>query len=308
MTATPTSPTAPASSDPGAALGVAAALAAVLAWATPTVIAKGLAMPALSIVFFRGWIGAAWAVGFLYLRGGRLTVAGLKASAWGGVALGVDLMCFFTAIKLTTVANATMIGALSPLVMVFAAPLLFGERIRTKDLAAAVVAMAGLAMVSLGSVAMPAWNPLGDLFAVVTLFAWSGYLIVSKSVQASVQPAEFTAWVTLVATTLATPFALLWGDGLTPPATPLVLAALAFMALSGWLGHLLMNWSLRRIPVWVGSVCSLTVPVLATGLAAVFLGERVVGVQGVGMFLVLAALVVVGRPQALRAEPAKVES
>ena len=297
-----TSPAAPAS-DAKAGLGVLGAFAAVLAWATPTVMAKGIDLPALSIVFFRGWIGATWAVGFLYARGGRLTMRGFRASAWGGVALGIDLMCFFTAIKLTTVANATMISALTPLVMAFAAPMIFGEQLRRADLLASMAAMAGLGMVSFGSFAMPAWNLTGDLFAVATLAAWSVYLIISKAAQQHVLPAEFTAWVTLVASAVATPVALFWGDGLIPPPNPMTVVALVFMAISGWLGHMLMNWSLRRIPLWVGGTCALAIPVVATILALVFLGERLVAIQVVGMLVVVVALSIVSWPRPPEAEP-----
>lgn len=273
-------------------VGVFGAFAAVIAWACPAVIAKAIELDALSIVFFRGWIGVAWALGFLYLRGGRLTLSGLRASFWGGVALGIDLMTFFIALKLTTVANATMIGALTPVVMLFAAPLLFGERLRIPDLLASTGAIAGLALVAFGSSGRPEWNLNGDLFAIVTLFAWSWYLIASKKAR-NVPAPEFTAWVTLIASSVATPFSLLAGDGLQLPPTSLVWMGLTFMAISGWLGHVLMNWSLGHVPIWVGGMCALAVPVVTSVLAAFFLDERLVAVQLLGMALVIVCLGVV---------------
>jgi drug/metabolite transporter (DMT)-like permease len=293
--------------EPRLGLGVLGAFTAVLAWATPAVIGKGLDMSALSIVFFRGWIGVVWALGFLYLRGGRLTVPGFRASLLGGLALGIDLMCFFTAIKLTTVANATMIGALTPVVMLFAAPILFKERLRIPDILASSVAIAGLALVAFGSFGMPQWNATGDLFAVVTLAAWSVYLIASKSAQKKVGPPEFTAWVTLIASTVVTPVALLFGQGLKLPPNGLSLAALVFMAISGWLGHVLMNWSLGHIPIWVGGTCALAVPVLSTSLAVLFLDEKLVAIQALGMLIVILALSIVSLRSAQVAARPEVE-
>ena len=286
------SPESASDADSQRTLGILGTFAAVIAWACPAVIAKGLTLEALSIVFFRGWIGVAWSLAFLYLRGGRLTLRGFKASFWGGVALGIDLMTFFIAIKMTTVANATMIGALTPVVMLFAAPLLFGEHLRLPDVLASLGAIGGLALVAFGSSGRPEWNLMGDLFAVITLFAWSWYLIASKRA-ASIPAPEFTAWVTLIASTVATPFALTVGEGLERPPTSLAWAGLTFMALSGWLGHVLMNWSLARVPIWVGGMCALAVPVVTSVLAAVFLGERLIPVQLLGMTIVIVCLSVV---------------
>ncbi len=278
--------------DPRHSLGVLGAFAAVIAWACPAVIGKAIELDALSIVFFRGWIGVAWALGFLYARGGRLTREGFRASFWGGVALGVDLMTFFIALKLTTVANATMIGSLTPVVMLFAAPILFGERLRLPDVLASLVAIAGLALVAFGSSGRSQWSLTGDLFAVATLFAWSWYLIASKRAR-TVPAAEFTAWVTMVASTVATPFALFVGSGLQPPPSPLAWLGLTFMAISGWLGHILMNWSLGHVPLWLGGMCALAVPVVTSVLAAILLGEGLVSIQLLGMAVVIGCLSVV---------------
>ena len=45
----------------------------------------------------------------------------MRASMAGGIALGFDVALFFSAVKLTTIANATVIGALQPIVVAIAA-------------------------------------------------------------------------------------------------------------------------------------------------------------------------------------------
>ena len=63
---------------------------------------------------------------------------------------------------------------------------------------------------------------------------------------------------------------------------------------------MLMNWSLSRIPAWLGSTLTLAIPVTATVMAWVFLGEEVVALQFVGMAVVLIAfgLIVLGQSSA----------
>ena len=273
--------------------GLLAAAVAVVAWSSPSIIAKSLPIEALPIVFFRGWIGVIWALAALVIARGRLNLRVLRYSALGGVVLGLDLIFFFSALKLTTVANATIIGALQPLLLVFAAPLLFKEHIRWPDALAALVAIGGVSLVAIGSMGTPAWNLRGDLLAALALFAWTGYLIASKKAVRSIRSVEFTAGVTLIASIVVTPITLLSGAPLTVP-EPRHLVALTVMALAGWLGHVLMNWALAHIPIWVGGSAAVAVPVVATVLAAVFLGESFLLIQAAGMGLVVASLTVIG--------------
>ena len=65
----------------------------------------------------------------------------------------------------------------------------------------------------------------------------------------------------------------------------------------GFASHMLMNWALVRIPAWLGSTLTLGIPVTATVMAWIFLGEDVVAVQFLGMGVVLLALgfIVIGQ-------------
>jgi drug/metabolite transporter (DMT)-like permease len=214
------------------------------------------------------------------------------------VALGFDLVFFFTAIKLTTIANATVIVALQPALLLFLAPWIFGERIRALDVATALVAIGGVALVVRGSSQNGAWSLRGDLFAVLTLFAWTAYLVASKKVAGRIRSSEFAASVTVIATLLITPLALFSearfsATSLVLPTAP-QLGLLATMALFGWGGHILMNWSLGRIPIWVGGMAALAIPVLTSALAALFLEEPLRPIQLLGMSVVIGSLAIVG--------------
>jgi drug/metabolite transporter (DMT)-like permease len=68
----------------------------------------------------------------------------------------------------------------------------------------------------------------------------------------------------------------------------------------------MMNWSLVRIPLWVGSTFTLLIPVFSALLAWMVLGEAVTVVQGVAMAVVIVALAVVVRNQS-QPTPAYVE-
>jgi drug/metabolite transporter (DMT)-like permease len=55
-------------------------------------------------------------------------------------------------------------------------------------------------------------------------------------------------------------------------------------------GHFLMGYSLPHLPLWVSSTMTLSIPVISTAAAAVFLGEEVAPLQVLGMVVVLLTL------------------
>ncbi len=272
-------------------LGLLAAAVAVIVWACPSLIAKALPLSSLTVVLYRSWLGVLFAFIVLRARGGRLTRTGLRLSLFGGIALALDLMLFFAAIKTTTVANATLISSMTPLLLLFLSPVVFKEKIAWPDVTAALVAMAGAVMVALASTGSVAWSLRGDIYAALCLVAWTAYLSISKHVRGKIGALEFTAGVSLIASIVVTPIALLHHDLSWPQPGHMVL--LATMALFGWLGHVMMNWSLQHIPLWAGGTTVLAVPVVSTALAAVFLGEPFFPSQMVGMAIVVMALTVV---------------
>ncbi|MPY94899.1 MAG: EamA family transporter [Acidimicrobiia bacterium] len=270
--------------------GIAAGVGAMAAWAGSGVIAKGLDMGSLAIVLYRMWMYAALVIAVLMLRGGRLTLATMRVSALGGIGFGLDLVLFFSAVKMTTMANATVIGALQPVLMLALAGPLFGERVNRREVGLAALAIGGVALVMFGSSGLPDANPAGDLLAVCALFAWTAYFIFSKRTQAKVSSLEYTAATALWATLFVTPIALVSGQDLSLPVAGDWFWLVMLAVVPGLAGHGLMNWSLTRIPVWLASTLSLAIPVTATLMAWAFIDEPVDALQFVGMGVVLAAL------------------
>lgn len=213
-----------------------------------------------------------------------------RAALPGAVALAVDVVLFFSAVKLTTVANATVVASLQPLLMMALGIRLLGETVRRSQVGLALVALAGVAILVYGSTGSPEWSLSGDLLAVGALLAWTAYMFFSKSSQSRVSPLEYTAITGLASALLATVLAFVFGQDMSWPDNRdwLLLGAMAFG--SGMFAHLMMNWALTRIPVWLGSTMTLVIPAAATTMAWLWLGESVSMVQLGGIGLSLAAL------------------
>lgn len=271
-------------------LGLAGTAIAVIAWGTSGVIIKAIDMGGLAIGFWRFSLYAVVLMGWMFARGNRINLRVLLASLPGGISLGLDVVFFFTAVKLTSIVNATTIGSLQPLIVAVFAAKMFGEQIRLKDLAAAAVAIVAVVVIVVESSGTPQWSGAGDLAAVGALFCWSGYFIFSKRSKGVISSQEYTAGTGVWTAVICLIVGLVFQQDMSFPSSAdwLPLIALTFGA--GILGHSVMNWSLVRVPLWLGSTLTLLIPVVGSLTAWIFLDESLTGVQLAAMAVVLASL------------------
>ena len=271
-------------------LGLIGVIVAVLAWGASGAIIKAIDMDGMAIGFWRFLIYFVVLAAWMASRGNALGIRAIRASAAGGVSLGLDVVFFFSAVKLTNVVNATTIGALQPVIVAIVAAKFFGERIRGRDVVAALIAIAAVIVIVIESSGTPEWSPLGDVLAVGAVFAWSGYFIFSKRSKGVISPQEYTAGTALWTALICLVAGLVFRQDMSAPDSGDWMPLLALTFGAGILGHSIMNWSLVRVPLWLGSVLTLLIPVVGAVVAWVFLGEALTAVQIVAIIVVIVAL------------------
>lgn len=271
-------------------LGLLGTGLAVTMWGLSGVIIKAIDMDALAVGFWRFLIYALIMSGYLTARGQRPTWRIMKASWWGGLSLGLDIVFFFTAVKLTNIVNATTIGSLQPLVVAVVAWKVFGERIKIRDIAAALIAIGAVMVIVVESSGSPEWSGAGDLAALGALFAWASYFVFSKRSKGVITSTEYTAgtgaWTTLVAGIAGVAV----GQDMSFPSSSNWLPLIVLVLGMGVVGHSVMNWSLVRVPLWLGSTLTLLIPVVGSLAAWIWLDEPLTWIQLVAMAVVLGAL------------------
>jgi drug/metabolite transporter (DMT)-like permease len=136
------------------------------------------------------------------------------------------------------------------------------------------------------------------------MLSWSAYFITSKNSKKTMTPTEFTAGTSLWTMAICAPLGFLFGQDMSWPSATNWAWLIAMAIASGLVGHAMMNWSLVRIPLWVGSTFTLLIPVFSALLAWVVLDETVSALQGLGMLVVIGALAIVVRSQASAAPSA----
>jgi drug/metabolite transporter (DMT)-like permease len=254
------------------------------------VVAKSVDMDGMALAAYRSTTGAVVLFSLIVATGRRITWTDLRLGAPGGIFLGFDLVLFFSAVKLTTVANATVIGALQPaLVILISAPLL-KEKVAKGAATWAIVGLAGTALVIFGASGLPGWSVGGDALAALTLIVWTGYFIATRMARGRVGALEYSTVTAIVASLVAWPAAAAFGQDLSWPTWDSWGWIVALAVVGGVGGHFLMSISIPHLPLWASSTMTLSIPVVSTITAAIFLSESVAPLQVVGMAIVLVAL------------------
>ena len=278
------------------AIGIACVLGAVLAFSSSSSVVKWADAPGSVVAFWR-MIGAV--VLWWIVIGGRRAITGRpvpSADTWrrvvpAGLFFGLNITLFFTAIHHTSIAHAEFIAALSPLLLVPAGAMFFGERPNPRALAWGSVSIIGLAIV-LGFGGNQGGASIGgDALMLVVVFTWVGYLLTSRRARARVDVVDFMSTVMPIGLLTAAPLALLLdGDELWPLSANAWFAVALLSVLTGMLAHGLIVTAQRDVDVATIGILQVSQPALAVAWSYLLLGEEIRLGQVPGMVLVLVGL------------------
>ncbi len=271
-----------------------AILGPITAFSVMNVIVKIIYTPALTFAFLRLWMGAVVMLSVLAVTHRRLSWATMRRAAPSGVLFGGNICFFFSALKLTSVADVLIIAALQPALTLIVAGPLFGERVTPHEVAWMAISLVGVVMVILGSSGTPVWSLRGDLLAVGSLLAWTTYWLLSKHVRQAVPALEYMTAVTVIAALVVTPVALLSGQSFTVRWQDWLWLVLFVAGAQG--GHSLLAWSHAQVEVSISALLILAEPVISAVAALIFLSEPLpaLSIAG-GVIAVLAVGVVIHR-------------
>ncbi len=282
-----------------ASLGRVSAALAVVCWSAGNIMVARLDMPGIQIAFWRQLIGfGVYGLVFL-LIGRRLTWRTVRLVIPAGVLLGLEIGVFFTARRTTTIANATIIGALQPILLLAVASRRYRETVTGWLFGASVVAVCGVVLVMWGASSEANWSPRGDLLALMAMILFSTYFVVVKDIRASVD--TFTLQTVAMIIGALTVFPLAAIEAGTPvlpvPSSRQFVWLLVLLAVPGT-GHYLMNWAHLHVSLSVAGLLTLAIPVLSALGAWLILDQHLTPIQALGGVVVLGILVGVVRRDA----------
>jgi drug/metabolite transporter (DMT)-like permease len=201
----------------------------------------------------------------------------LAFATLSGLALALHFASWFESLAWTSVAASVTLVQSQPLFVAAGAWLLLRERVTGRMVLGILVAIVGVAAMSLGDLlsgVLVGPDPLlGNGLALFGAVMAAGYVLAGRSLRQRISLIPYVVIVYSVCTVVLLGIALLQGGQLTgyPAREWLIFAGLA--AGPGLLGHTVINWALAHLESSVVSVSLLAEPVGATLLAFVLLQE-----------------------------------
>ena len=277
--------------------GIIAVLAGVLCFSSSSSLVKWSDTNGAAVAFWRLLLSAlTWWV-IVGVRRARTGQPAPDRATWRmmipvAVFFGLNITMFFYAIQQTSIAHAEFIAALSPLLLVPAGALLFGERPDGRALWWGLVTVAGLAVVLFSGRDGSSATLRGDLMIASVVVLWVGYLLTARRARATVGLIDFMAILMNLAFLVAMPFtAILAGGELWSMGAKGWVVAVILSLLTGVLAHGLIAFAQKGVDVGTIGILQVSQPAIAVGWALLILGEAVAPMQIAGMVLVVTGLV-----------------
>ena len=225
------------------------------------------------------------------------TSAALLPIVLAGLAFGVDVVLYNAALGFTTIANASLLGNLSPVAVVLGGWLLFAERPSRRILGALALAIGGALMLVLPkltatSAAVPG-SLFGDSLAVGAALSYAAYIMAVRRARNGVDAGRISLISSAICAVFCLVAALALGEAILPSSLQGLLAVIALGLVSHALGQGLITLSLGQYGASAASLVMVW-PALVSVLAAwAIFGEQPSPAQAFGGVAILAAVLMV---------------
>ncbi len=222
---------------------------------------------------------------------GVLSLRDLRKLCWSGLFFAADLAIWHWSIKLTSVANATLLANLAPVFLAVGAWLFLSEQVRARVVFGLLLTASGAVLVARSSFSRGLHHLWGDGLAVLAAVFYALYLLSVKRLRKNFSTPVIMTWTGLVSCPVLLLASLVSRESLaiTTARGWEVLLGLAFAGQIA--GQTLIAYAFAFLPASFSSLNLFLQPVLAALLASWLLGEDLTAMQGLGGCLVLSGII-----------------
>lgn len=201
-----------------------------------------------------------------------------------------DLAVWHWSIVLTTVATATLLANLAPILVTLAVWLLYRQRPAWRFVSGLALAVGGVALLVGADLRISNRALAGDALGVLTAMFYAGYQLTVIGLRRTTSTARIMAWSGVVTAALLLPLALASGERFLPVTAAgwVKLVALALIAQAA--GQSLIAYAMAHLPPRLSSIGLLLQPVMAALFAWMLLGETLGALQFAGAIMVLVGI------------------
>lgn len=222
----------------------------------------------------------------------------MAAIALAGLAFGFDVVLYNASLGFTTIASASLLGNLSPVVVVLGGWLLLNERPSRRVLGALLLALGGAVLLVApklaGSGAAPG-SLFGDSLAVGAAVAYAGYILAVRRARDAVDAGRIGLISSVVCAVFCLAAALALGETVVPSSAQGWLAVIALGLVSHALGQGLITLSLGSYGAGAASLVMVWPSLVGVMAAWAAFGEQPSPAQAFGGAAILVAVLLVRR-------------
>src|ERR1700712_3761335 len=252
--------------------GALAVVGVVIAFSLSSTLVKRAETPGVLVAFWRlTLVSVVWNL-LLLSTGRRVTLRNVRQALVPGVFFGLNLAIFFAGATRNSVANAALIGSLSPFLIVPLGAVLFAEFFDPRALVFAVLAFGGTVIVLFTAPPAGDASVRGNVFGVLAMLLWTGYVVSTRHFRRDMDVATFMATVSPIAALVVLPLGIANGKGFGMSATGWAYT-LVLTFLIGMAGHGLLVFAQKSIPIGTIGIGQVVQPALAVVWSFLLLGE-----------------------------------
>ena len=281
--------TPPAASVAPRTLGALAVAGVVIGFSLSSTLAKRAETPGVLIAFWRLTLATVVFNVYLWTTGRRVTTRQLRLALVPGVFFGLNLAIFFAGATKNSVANAALIGALAPFLIVPIGARLFREFHDPRALGFALLAFGGVGLVLFSAPANGDASMTGNVFGFIAMLLLVSYVVSTRHFRGEMDVAVFMAAICPIGALCVLPIAAANADGFGMSSTGwtyvLILTFLSGVAANG-----LLVYAQKTIQIGTISIAQVVIPAIAVVWSFLLLGETLRVGQVVGIAIAMGGL------------------
>ena len=265
------------------------------------ILVREIPLSSAQIALIRGIIGSLFLIVIGIMMKKKPSLKKIKRNITylllSGTAIGFNWILLFEAYKNTSITNATLSYYLAPVIVVLLSPLILKERLTLKKVLCVLAAMLGMFLIVWTGGDGGFYNKelLGIGFGLGAAILYAMVVILNKLIK-DLGGLETTILQLSFATVILSPYVLLQG---APSFNLLDAKSIILLVLVGLLNtgvaYLLYFSSIQKLESQTVAILSYIDPVSAVVMSAIFLGEKISGLQLIGGILILGGAFVSGR-------------
>jgi RarD protein len=264
-------------------------------------IVRGIPLSSSQIAMVRGFIGSIFLIVAALVMKKKPSFKKIKRNLVfliaSGAALGFNWILLFEAYRNTSITNATLSYYFAPVIVVFLSPLILKEKLTFRKFLCILAAIIGMFLVARtgGDGSLASDELLGIGFGLGAAFLYALVVILNKLIK-NMGGLDTTIIQLTIATLILIPYVLL--QGAVPfnlLETSAIIKLLLLGLLNTGLAYLLYFSSVQRLESQTVAIYSYIDPISAVLMSAIFIGEKISGLQLIGGILILGSAFISGR-------------